>query len=240
MREFQVQQVQLAYGYAWVIFDIVLSMAGILLLRVAIRGFNRPGLPAVTLIVCGLVPWSMFGSMYSIPEQSIQRNKRLLELPGITPLDLVFAGSLRILCTYSVMYAIFVTMACSYDGVGVPRNLIGVILLFFVCWLMGLSLGFVLMAMGRIYPPAPKFTSFFLRFSTIASGVILLLTYIPATIWPYLTWNPMLHVEELLHTYWLPAYVTPVGSPYYVVECLICLVTLGFLLERYMRHHLPQ
>jgi capsular polysaccharide transport system permease protein len=239
VREFQTQQMQLAYGYGWVIFDMIMSMAAILIMRLAIRGFNRPGLPAVTLIISGLVPWSMFGSMYSLPEQAIQRNRRLLELPGVTPLDLVFAASLRVLCTYAVMYTFFVTLACAYDGVGIPHNMMGVILLFFGSWLTGLSLGFVLMVMGRVYPPAPKFTGFVLRFSTIASGVILLVTYLPGAIWPYLTWNPMLHVEELLHTYWLPAYVTPVGRPLYVLECVVGLTALGFSLERYARRRLP-
>ena len=234
VREFQTQQAQLAYGYAWVIFDMVLGMAALLLMRLVIRGFNRPGLPAATFIICGLVPWSMFGSMYHVPKQAMS-NRNLLSLPGVTPLDLVLASSLRVLCTYTPLYVIFVTAASAYDGVGFPPFLPGIVLLFLCCWLMGLSFGFVLTTLDRIYPLAQKFTGFFLRFTTMMSGVILIITLIPVSLWPYLTWNPMLHVEELLHTYWLRAYVTPIGNPRYVAECLVALMALGFTLERYGR-----
>jgi len=69
--------------------------------------------------------------------------------------------------------------------------------------------------------------------------VIFQITMFPATIWPYLTWNPLLHVEELLRTYWFYSYHTPVGSPSYVAECLFGMVFFGLLLERYARRRLP-
>jgi ABC-type polysaccharide/polyol phosphate export permease len=52
-------------------------------------------------------------------------------------------------------------------------------------------------------------------------------------------WNPLLHIEELIRTYWFTSYHTPVGSPAYVAECLLIMTFLGLLVERYVRRRFP-
>jgi capsular polysaccharide transport system permease protein len=105
--------------------------------------------------------------------------------------------------------------------------------------LLGISLGLILMTLSRLYGPAGKFIGFFMRFGMVFSGVIIQITIFPPVIWPYLTWNPVLHVEELLRTYWLYNYHSPVASPAYVMKCLAGLALFGLLLERYVRRRLP-
>jgi capsular polysaccharide transport system permease protein len=112
-------------------------------------------------------------------------------------------------------------------------------LLFLSSWLLGLFFGLALMPVLRLYEPIEKFIGFFMRFGLLASGVFMPITFFPEYIWPYLDWNPMLHVEELIHTYWFPAYHSPVGNSMYVVECLLGLAMLGLLCERYARRRLP-
>jgi capsular polysaccharide transport system permease protein len=104
---------------------------------------------------------------------------------------------------------------------------------------MGISLGLVLMIFRRLYAPAGKFVGFFMRFAMILSGVFISISIFPESMWPYLTWNPMLHVEELLRVYWFYNYTSPVGSPAYVVESLVVMMCAGLLLERYVRRRLP-
>ena len=239
LREIQSQQTNLAYGYGWVLFDIMLSFIGLLIMKLAIRGFNVPGMPPVTYLVSGLIPWLMFSSTYMAPESAINRNRRLLSLPGVTPLDLVLGSTLRILCTYGLFFPVLATVASFYEKVSFPRFPLGIILLFLSCWLLGVSLGLVLMIFTRLYAPAGKFVGFFMRFSMILSGVFISIKIFPESIWPYLEWNPMLHVEELLRVYWFPGYVSPVANPAYVLECLVVLMCAGLLLERYARRRLP-
>jgi ABC-type polysaccharide/polyol phosphate export permease len=54
-----------------------------------------------------------------------------------------------------------------------------------------------------------------------------------------LTWNPMLHVSELMRTYWFTSYQSPVGNPFYIAECVLGVCALGFSLERYVRYRVP-
>jgi capsular polysaccharide transport system permease protein len=239
LREIQSQQAKLAYGFGWVFFDAFLAFAAMMIIKFAIRGFNRPGVPPVTFLVSGLIPWMMFQTTYHAPGGAIQKGKRLLELPMVTELDLVLASALRIFLVYTILFILLGVIAAIVDGIAPPRFPLGIALLFFFMSLMGIAFGFVLMALSRLYSPAGKFVGFFLRFAMIISGVVFQLTMFPPTIWPYLLWNPLLHVEELLRIYWFSNYQTPGISPLYVAESLLGMSFLGLLLERYMRRRLP-
>jgi capsular polysaccharide transport system permease protein len=241
LREFQSQQVTLAYGLGWVFFDAVLAFAGMLVMKMAIRGWTPalPGVPPITFLVSGLVPWLMFSSSYSIPAAAIKKGKNLLLLPVVTELDLIFAASLRNFVVYTILFIVLATCAAYYDRIAFPRFPLAIMLLFITMAVMGTAFGVMLMLLTRLYAPAGKFTGFFLRFGMIFSGVIFSITMFPATIWPYLTWNPLLHVEELLRTYWFYSYHTPVGSSAFVAECLFGMTFFGLLLERYARLRMP-
>ena len=45
LREIQSQQASLVYGYGWVMFDAFLGFSTLLVMKFAVRGFNRPGVP---------------------------------------------------------------------------------------------------------------------------------------------------------------------------------------------------
>jgi capsular polysaccharide transport system permease protein len=239
LREIQTQQTNLAYGYGWVFFDAFFGFAALMIMKFAIRGFNRPGVPPVTFIVSGLIPWMLFQSTYNMPGGVISRGKNLLQLPMVTELDLVLASALRIFATYTILFVVLAVVAGFYEGVGFPIFPLGVALLFVAMSLMGIAFGLMLMMLNRIYAPAGKFTGFFLRFMLIISGVVISLTQFPPSVWPYLLWNPLLHIEELMRIYWLPDYHTPIVSPGYVAKWLVGMMFFGLLLERYARRRLP-
>jgi capsular polysaccharide transport system permease protein len=240
LREIQSQQATLAYGYGWAIFDAFVAFGMLMVIKLAIKGFNRPGVPPFTFIVSGLVPWLLFQSTYSVPAGAIAKGKNLLQLPMVTEFDLILAASLRVFCTYALLFVVLAVVATYYDGVPFPRFPLGILLLFFNMSLMGIAFGLVLMVINRLYPAASKFTSIPLRFSLIVSGVVMPLSVFPPTVWPYLIWNPLLHVEELLRVYWFTNYKTPIVSPAYVAECLAGMLFLGLLVERYARRRIPQ
>ncbi len=240
IREMQTQQATLAYGLGWVFFDALLAFGSLLIMKLAIRGWSAAaGMPPITFLVSGLLPWQMFTSSYNLPSGAIQKGQSLLQLPIITELDLVLAASLRNFAIHTVLFIVLAICAGFYDGTAFPRFPLGIILLFIAMALIGMGFGLILMILTRLYAPAGKFIGFFMRFSMIFSGVIFQITMFPPTIWPYLTWNPLLHVEELLRTYWFYTYHSPIGSPAYVAEALIGMLFFGLLLERYARRRLP-
>src|SRR5215469_11291810 len=107
----QSQQANLAYGFGWVFFDAFFGFAALLVMKFAVRGFNRPGVPPFTFIVSGLIPWMMFQASYALPASVIARGKKLLELPMVTELDLVIAAALRVFLTYSILFVVLGVVA---------------------------------------------------------------------------------------------------------------------------------
>jgi capsular polysaccharide transport system permease protein len=239
MREINAQQATLMYGYAWALIDAGLSVLGLLVMKLVLKAFNPPGLPPATFILTGALPWFMWATLYAMPGGAIARNRRLLSLPIVTELDLVLGASIQIMMTYSVTLVVTTIISSYFENSSFPRYPLGILLLLLAIWVMGVSFGLFLMLVNRVYAPASKFIQFFLRFSLFLSGVFIPLTRFPSYIWPYLTWMPMLHVEELLRQYWFHNYVSPVGNAFYVAECALGMAAFGLLCERYCRYRLP-
>lgn len=240
LREINAQQQTLMYGYAWALVDVVLTIGGLLVMKLAIRAFNPAGMAPATFIVTGIIPWYIFHHGYSIPYSALARNKRLLTFPIVTELDIIVAAGLQLLLTYGIIFVVASVVASALENSPPPPQPLAVMLLVLSSWLCGILFGCVLLPLRRLYDPIDKFLHFFLRFGMILSGVFVPITFFPEYIWPYLSWNPMLHVAELIHTYWFSVYHTPIGSSSYLMESLLGLTVVGLLCERYVRWRLPE
>lgn len=239
LREMQSQNTSLDYGYAWALIDVCISVAALTVMKVFIKALSPAGMPPILFLVSGMLPWLTFQSTATAMEGAIVRSKRLLLLPGVTPLDLALAKALQIFCTYGVVFVV-AAVGCSYfEHTGLPKSIPGVTLVYISSWLLGVAYGLVTMPLSRVFPPAGKIIGVVWRFGLLFSAVFFVIRMLPQWTWPYFTWNPMVHVEELMRTYWFTAYNTPVGSPVYILEWLVTLALLGLSLERYVRYRIP-
>ncbi len=239
IREINSQQASLMYGYAWALIDAALSVLALLAMKLVLRAFNPPGLPPATYILCGALPWFMWSALYSSSGPAIAKNRKLLSLPIVTELDLVIGNSLQVMMTYSVVLVITTVISSYLEQSPFPRFPLGIFLLLLSIWVMGVSFGMVLMLIDRVFKPAGKFIGLFLRLSLFLCGVYIPITRFPSYVWPYVDWMPMLHVEELLRQYWFRSYVSPVGSPVYIIECTVGMLAFALLCERYARRRVP-
>ena len=239
VREINGQQQNLMYGYAWALVDVVLTIVGLMVMKLAIRAFNPAGMPPATFLVTGIIPWYIFQQGYGIPTTALARNKRLLTFPIVTELDIILAAGLQVLVTYGIMFVVGSIISSAVENAPPPPSPLEIMLLVLSSWLFGLFLGCIFLPLRRLYEPIDKFLGFFLRFGLLLSGVFLPITFFPEYIWPYLAWNPMLHVLELIHSSWFASYHSPIASTSYVIECLLGMMVVGLLCERYVRRWLP-
>ncbi|MGA9794668.1 MAG: ABC transporter permease [Rhizomicrobium sp.] len=235
IRDMQNQNKGLSGGLAWAIIDVLLYVGAMSLIRVFIKAFMPPGMPPFTFLVLGIVPWQTFSATMKVGESAIQKNRKLLSLPVVTPLDVVLASALDQLCTYGIVFAGLMLVCSYFESVPPPRFPIGVILIFLASWFLGLTFGLMLAPLYRMFQPAkwlwkPVKKSFFWT-----SGLYFVITSMPANLWPLMTWNPILHINELMRTYWFTTYNTPIGSPAYIIVWVLGLGVLGLSLERFIR-----
>ena len=227
------------YGYAWAIAEVCISVAALTVLKVFIRALSPPAMPPVLFLLLGAIPWFTFHNTASGMLQIVSQRRKLLQLPQVTPLDIMISKALLVLCTYGTVFFVAMIGANYFENGGVPRSLAGLVLVYLMSWLAGMGFGMLLMPLVRVFPPTLKLLSIIWRFGLILSGVYFTITSIPSNYWGYLTWNPMLHVSELMRTYWFSSYQTPVGNPFYVAICSFGLLIFGLLLERYVRLRVP-
>lgn len=239
LRQIANQNSKMSYGYAWALVEVVLSLAFLSLIKVVIRGFTPPGIPPLTFLVTGLLPWMTFLNTLMSTETIIARNKSLLRIPGVAPLDIVLANALQIFCTYGLVYLATAIVCGYFEGAGFPVFPAGLVVNFIASSILGTSVGLVMMPLIRVLPLSASLIHPFLRLGMLFGGVFLTISTWPSYYWPYLTWNPMLHVMELDRTYWFRVYQTPVGSMTYLLKCIVGVGFFGLLIERYARRRIP-
>lgn len=223
---------RLAYGYAWSFLQPIVMIAFFRILMRA-TGYAPAGMTPMTFLVLGVLSVLTFIRAMGAGARSPRRG--MMVIPRVTQLDLFLAQGLLTFITYDILLWLFAVPASIYDGVWPPENALGIQVVFIADWLLGISFGLVWNAVGRLFPPIHEFKRMIVRPLRVISGMFFVIVSIPTSAWPYLIWNPILHVSELMRSYWFTVYTTPVGSLPYIVLWICGLLLLGLSLDRYLR-----
>ena len=239
VREMQTSNSSYVYGYAWALAEVCITLTALTVMKIFIHAFNPPGMPPVIFILLGGIPWFTFHNTAGGMFQVVSQRRKMLLLPHVTPIDIMLAKATTVLVTYGSIFFVGLVVFDYFEGAGVPRSVAGLVIIYLLSWVLGIGFGMSLMPLVRVFPPGLKLLSVIWRFGLILSGVYFTISKIPSNYWIYLTWNPMLHVSELMRTYWFSTYQTPVGNPFYVMACATGVLIFGLLLERYIRLRVP-
>jgi len=186
-------------------------------------------------VVTGYPLWQGFQQMYSKVMNVAARQDPLLMFPQITQLDLILSVVILEVATYTVVFILLcigVTIVFRADP---PADPLGVLFCYWGCLWLGSALGMILCALQRAAPMVVQVINTFLRFGMWVSGVVFAINRLPSWLWPYLRWNPILHLVEGSRSLWNPAFQAPIFDPLYVLAIGFILTTLGFVLERITR-----
>lgn len=224
-----------AYGYAW---TFVQPIAIIAFFRVGqnLTGLKPAGMNGLTFLILGVMGVFMFLHTITLGLKSPKRG--LSVIPRITPLDMFVAQGVLVFITYDLLFWLFAIPSGIYEGYWPPENALGIQTVLLANWICGLALAYVFTALSRFFPPIVEFKRFISRPLRIISGMFFVIASFPTWTWPYLTWNPLLHVSELLRSYWFTTYTTPVGSLPFIGIWILGLTLLGLSLDRYVRRML--
>jgi capsular polysaccharide transport system permease protein len=235
IREMQGLMKTYNYGFAWALLEPLMFIAVMRIAKSAIKGLTPPDMPPTTFLICGIVPYYLYMDVLSTIAKSVSNQDALLSFPRVTPIDVAIAGALSDFCIYFTLYCVLMLGASLDEHVFPPQNGLAVFSAFILLWVFGVSFGFVVGAMLRVFPPVKQFLSYYNLVNRMVGGMLFVITMFPSTYWPYFTWNPVLHCMEMLRDAWFVTYTSPVADPVYVLEWVLGLMLLGLSLERYQR-----
>jgi capsular polysaccharide transport system permease protein len=235
IRELQSLQRQYNYGFAWALLEPIMFIGIIRVMKSFLKGVTPPDMPPTTFIVLGIIPSYMFMGAIQAVIKVIGDQDRLLQFPRVTPVDLALAASLRAFCIYFALFCLFTVSASVYEKAWPPENGLKVVAAVLAIWTLGTAIGFIFGAMRRVFPPIRQFVSYYTLANRMVGGMLFVITMIPSTLWPWFTWNPVLHCSEMIRDGWFVTYTSPIASPGYVMECILGLLLLGLSLERFVR-----
>jgi capsular polysaccharide transport system permease protein len=223
------------YGFAWLILEPLVFIAGFRLARKFFGGLASPaGMTPLMFYVLGVFPiYLCFAGIktFTIPAS----RSKLLAFPRVTELDLTLAAILASFAIYFLLFWLVAVGVSNYENVWPPQNILEIMLALMGSLIIGTAVGLFFSGLVRVFPPMKQFVGYLNFAVRMASGMFFCITMIPITVWPYLTWNPVLHLTEMTRDAWFESYVSPIASPAYVAECALGLLLLGLLVERYMR-----
>jgi capsular polysaccharide transport system permease protein len=238
IRGMQNERKKFKYGYVWAFIQPA-SMIFILRFMMRATGLEPTGMGATTYVVIGVFGIFMF--LQTMASTSFRSSRRgLLIIPRVTTLDMLIANALQAFVLYTILFWLFVIPSSIIDGDWPPEDPLGVQVALIADWLLGLSFAFTVNAMSRYFPPITEFKKFISRTLRLISGMFFTITSLPYWLWPYFTWNPVLHITELMRSYWFTVYTTPIGSLPFVFMWVGGLTLLGLSLERYLRRAIPE
>jgi capsular polysaccharide transport system permease protein len=225
-----------SYGFAWVILEPLFFIAGFRLMRQFLGNSLAPpgGMTPLMFYVLGVIP--LFLAFDGLKAYGLLvKPTKMLAFPRVTPLDMAVASGVASFAVYFILFWIIAVPVSMYEGAWPPDNIMGIILGMILGWMLGLGLGFILSGAVRVFPPARQFIGYAVFGLRMSSGLFFSITMVPVTVWPYLDWNPLLNVTEIVRDAWFESYVSPIASPRFVIECLIGILLLGLSVERFMR-----
>ena len=235
LRDMSQKYGQYRIGY---LMGLLVPIMGITAMMVmfGFRGKVIPSnMPLGVFVVTGYPLWQAFQNMYAKVTNAAGSKDPLLMFPQVTQLDLIISTIILEFATGTVIFFLMclgVIIAFNTDG---PTDPLGVLFCYWGCMWMGAALGMILCALQRTVPVALQFINTFLRFGMWVSGVVYAINRLPSWLWPYLQWNPILHLIEGCRSLWTPNFVAPIFSPVYVITIGFVLTTLGFVSERLTR-----
>lgn len=235
IRELQSLMKGYNYGFAWALLEPIMFIGLMRVARSAIKGLTPPDMPPSTFLILGIVPFYMYVASVGATYKPLATQDNMLQFPRVTPVDVAIASSLCDFCIYSTLFLIFMIPVSVYEGAWPPENALKVAFVFLELWVLGVSLGFVVAAAARVFPPIKQFISYYNLANRMIGGMLFVITMFPSVYWPYLTWNPILHCMEMLRDAWFVTYTSPIADPGYVLEWILGLSLLGLSLERFQR-----
>lgn len=222
-------------GYFWALAEpiahiLIFSAAFTLVGRQLISGVDIP-----MIVMTGIMPYLYFARLVTGLSNGIQANTALLVYRQVQPIDPLFTRFLIDLASYWVSLILLLILFAWAGFNVVPYDPLSFILVNVVVSFLGFGLALCLCSALLHWSDTPKLLGMVMRPMFFLSGIFFTTAMIPTKYWPYLEWNPMLHLIELNRMAFFQSYYTDFPSWSYPIAIALLANALGFMLYRVNR-----
>lgn len=234
LREMRSRFGQRRMGAFWMLAEPIIQLIVMVVLMGLLRGRGpTQGIPFPMFLLTGIAPFVMFRGVALLIMEGLSANRGLFAYKQVTPMDTFVARTIMQISISSISY-LFVLAAFGWYGydisISYPLEWLG---LLFIGVVMSFGLGMVFAVLTDAVPETRTFIRFLFLGLYFTSGAIFPISSFPAYVLPYISWNPYLHLIELLRESVFPFYKTLslVSFPYLAL-CTAVLLCLGLGLFR--------
>jgi capsular polysaccharide transport system permease protein len=232
-------------GFLWLFIEPMLFTLGIVIIRNIIMGNSALNLTNnqqffgsmsfAGFLMTGYSGFILFRNICNRIGSTSSGNKGLLYHRNIRILDLIFS---RFILELAAVSASLIALTLAFHEFGLmslPENILNVIvawlLLAWFCFGFGLIVGYLMEASSffdRIWP-------IILIVSLPFSGVIFMLSWLPANAQEFLSWFPLVNALEFLRESYFGPSIKAMYSISYLVSINLVLTFVGLTLSRKIR-----
>lgn len=203
----------------WIVFDYVMQRA-------------MPDISFPVFLLNGLIPFFVFSNIVTRSVNAIEANLGLFNYRPVKPVDTIIARTLLESLIYGAVYILLMTILMLS---GEAINAVHFIQLFAVGFLLivfSFGMGLIFMVAGNTFPEMEKFLPIVIKPLYFISCIMFPLHAVPKAFWPYLLWNPLVHVVELARESLAINYQSEGASLSYLAFSTLLVLFVGLLLYR--------
>jgi capsular polysaccharide transport system permease protein len=192
----------------------------------------------VLFAVSGLSPYIILNYMSRKMMEGPMQNKQLIYFPQVKFFDVVISRALVEICTSSLsIFLVFFIAACCGAQI-IPRDPYAFCesMLLALCFAMGV--GFFNVFISQIFPPWQMGVIVPVIIIYFTSGTVIVIESMPAVIYEYVQWNPLMHIVKVCRSAFYPGYGTDADILFVLIVsgtmALIGLLGIRFVVPRFL------
>ncbi|CNF04321.1 ABC transporter permease [Yersinia bercovieri] len=232
LREIKTRFGKYRLGYLWAALE---PMAHLLIL-LTIFGFimhrTMPDISFPVFLINGIIPYFVFSNITNRSIGAIEANQGLFNYRPVKPIDTIIARAILEALIYAVVYVLLMVIVALAGEEFEVVKLTSLVLVWVLLVIFSCGVGLIFMVVGKTFPETEKFLPILIKPLYFISCIMFPLHSIPKEYWPYLLWNPIVHVVELCRAAVVPGYVSEGVSLNYLAFCALVTLFVGLALYR--------
>lgn len=232
LREIKTRFGKYRLGYLWAALEPMAHMLILLGIFGYVMHRTMPDISFPVFLINGIIPYFVFSSISTRSIGAIEANQGLFNYRPVKPIDTIIARTILETVIYAIVYVLLMTLLGLIGEDFEIINILNLFLVWILLVLFSFGVGLVFMVVGKTFPETEKFLPIILKPLYFVSCIMFSLHSIPKEYWPYLLWNPIVHIVELSRQSLVPGYYSDGVSINYLAYCSLTILFIGLALYK--------